>query len=290
VKNRIALGTAQFGQAYGIANRGDRVSRAEARKIIVRAHHEGLDTLDTAPAYSDSEVWLGDIGVDDWRVITKISALPVSCNDVSGWVTGSIEKSLARLRLQSVDGVLLHHPSDLLGRYGSELYAVLSMLRRQAKVRRIGISAYDPYDVGVLTARFKLDLVQAPYNVLDRRMKSAGMLEKLRDLGVEFHARSAFLQGLLLMNATTRPPYFSKWNAVWERWREWLSDNGITAIQACLHAVLSNSDIARVVVGVDSESQLDEMLEAASADAALPPDSLASDDTDLLNPSKWPKR
>jgi aryl-alcohol dehydrogenase-like predicted oxidoreductase len=289
VKSRISLGTAQFGQAYGIANRGDRVSRVEAGKIVARAHRVGLDTLDTAPAYSDSEAWLGEIGVNSWRVITKISALPAGCDNVSGWVTKSIEKSLARLRLKSLDGVLLHQPSDLLGQYGSELYAVLDDLRDQAKVRRVGISAYDPDDVAVLTARFKLDIVQAPYNVLDRRMKYSGVLDQLRDLGIEFHARSAFLQGLLLMDATTRPPYFSKWSAIWERWHEWLKDNGITAIQACLRGVLSNSNIAKLVVGVDSQFQLDEMLQAASADVAFPPDSLSSDDTDLLNPSKWPK-
>ena len=288
--SRIALGTAQFGQTYGIANSGSQVSRAEAGKIIQQAANSGLDTLDTAPAYSASESWLGEIGVGDWRVITKIPAIPAGCDNISGWVAGSIEKSLERLGLERLEGVLLHHPSDLLGPHGTELYATLESLRAEAKLRQIGVSVYDPSEVAAFTARYKLDIVQAPYNVLDRRMKISGMLDKLQNLGVEFHARSAFLQGLLLMSPTKRPPYFAKWSTVWEKWHEWLNDNGVTAVAACLRVVLSNSSVSKLVVGVDSEHHLADIVHAAALDISSPPDSLACDDVKLLNPSNWPKR
>jgi len=287
---RLALGTVQFGLAYGVANRAGQVSAEDSARIVELAGEAGVDTLDTAIAYGESEERLGKIGVDRWRVITKLPAIPEGETDVAAWVRRSILDSLDRLHLPRVYGLLLHRPADLLGSHGSALYDALRSARDDGLAERIGVSIYDPADLDAITARFTPELVQAPFNVVDRRLATSGWLGRLRDAGSEVHVRSAFLQGLLLMGPADRPARFSRWSGLWATWHEWLAETGTSAVVACLGFVLSHREVERAVVGVDHPSQLLEIV-AAARQASLAglavPIGLSSEDTDLINPSRW---
>jgi len=285
--SRLALGTVQFGIPYGISNQQGKVSLDSAREILNYAHMGGINTLDTAIAYGDSENCLGQIGVKDWQVISKLSELPIANNDVLSWVRESVQGSLQRLQVPQLYGLLLHRPQQLLSPQGQELYNVLNLLKEEGLVNKIGISIYSPTELAELLARFSFDLVQAPFNICDRSLEQSGWLSRLKVAGVEVHVRSIFLQGLLLMNPCHRPAYFNRWQTIWIEWEQWLHTNNLTALQACLSFVLSNSDIDRVVVGVDSLSQLQEILAAITIEAVKPPDKLCCDDPDLINPARW---
>lgn len=91
---KLALGTAQFGLNYGIANKTGRVPPNEVRKILAEAARRGMDVLDTAIAYGESESMLGEIGVPNWRVVSKLPAVPEDCNNVLDWVAEQIGGSL----------------------------------------------------------------------------------------------------------------------------------------------------------------------------------------------------
>jgi len=283
---RLALGTVQFGADYGVAGAG-RVAPAEVARILSAARERGIDTLDTAADYGESEQVLGEAGVDRWRTVTKLSPLPAGWSDGAGWVREEIFASLRRLRLPSVEGLLLHRPEDLLGDRGAGIYAGLLECRERGLVRKIGLSIYGPETLDAILPRFPVDLVQAPFNVLDRRLRDSGWLDRLASAGIEVHARSVFLQGLLLMPAAHRPPYFHRWEALWRRWSEWLRDNEAGALQACLRFALEPRGIARVVVGVDNLGQLEKVAEGVRQAAPLAPAELATDDLDLIDPSRW---
>jgi aryl-alcohol dehydrogenase-like predicted oxidoreductase len=284
---KIALGTAQFGLGYGIANTMGQLAQDEGRRVIALARSHGIDTLDTAIAYGESECSLGRIGVDDWKVVTKLPAIPVNCVDVTGWVRSQAEGSLRRLGVGRLYALLLHRPSQLLDHHGPQIFAGMQRLVAEGLVQKIGISIYDPSELGPLFERWHFDLVQAPFNVLDRRLLISGWGSWLKDRGVELHARSAFLQGLLLIPAVSRPAWFRQWDALWMLWDRWLSECGLTPVQACLRTALAVPEIDHVVVGVDSEAHLSEVLEAANG----PPPPWAAapqiDDLTLLNPAKW---
>jgi aryl-alcohol dehydrogenase-like predicted oxidoreductase len=286
--SRLALGTVQFGLDYGIANRSGQISDAEAHKLIARAESCGMDTLDTAVGYGNSEQRLGEIGVAGWRIVSKLPSLPDNC-EAGNWVADAAAGILQRLRLDRLYGLLLHRPGQLLEPRGEALFAALCRLREQGRVQKIGISIYEPAELDQLCDRYRFDLVQAPFNILDRRLLDSGWIARLAAAGTELHTRSAFLQGLLLMGAAERPQKFRRWSSLFAAWDAWLRDNRLTPLQACLRYSLSVPEIARVVVGVDSEAQLIELAEAAQgALPALPPD-LRVTDVELLNPAKWPE-
>jgi aryl-alcohol dehydrogenase-like predicted oxidoreductase len=284
---RLALGTVQFGLPYGIANRQGQVTLAEAARIIDHGRARGLDTLDTAAAYGDSERRLGQIGVSGWRVVTKLPPLPPSCHDVEEWVESCTRSSLERLRVPQVYGLLVHRAADLASAAGDELVGALQRLKMRGIVGRIGASVYEPGELQAMVRHFPLDLVQAPLNVLDRRFESSGWLGRLKALGTEVHVRSVFLQGLLLLPREARPAKFDRWRLLWDVWDQWLCETGLSAAQACLGFALRHPSINRVVVGVENDAQLSDLLACALPLPDEPPHELVSEDPELIDPSRW---
>lgn len=286
--SRIALGAAQFGMAYGITNQAGQLSEAEGAATLQLARQAGVDTIDTAIAYGTSEDRLGDQGMAGWRVISKLPSMAAADGDVSAWVQASIEGSLRRLRVPSLYGLLLHRPEDLLGHDGPRLYRELQELKARGAVAKIGVSVYDPQELDAIVTRFEIDLVQAPFNVFDRRLQTSGWTTRLSELGVELHTRSAFLQGLLLATPARRPAFFNRWATLWSKWDGWLADTGQDPLHVCLGQVLAEPLVQRVVVGVDGVRQLSEILEAAARPLLTPPPvELSADDPDLLHPFRW---
>jgi aryl-alcohol dehydrogenase-like predicted oxidoreductase len=272
---------------YGIDNHAPMVSLQEAKSIVTRARALGFGTLDTAIAYGASEARLGEIGIDEWRVVSKLPEIPHSCADIGDWVHEAVLGSLKRLGTTRLYGLLLHEAQQLAGARGNAIYDALCAVKELRLVEKIGVSIYAPDDLKDLHPRYRLDLVQSPYNVIDRRLVTSGWLARLSDDGTEVHARSLFLQGLLLMPAAQRPANFSRWQPLWNLWESWLTEHGLSAIQGCLGFALAQPQFKHFVVGVDSVEHLQEIAAGASVRTAMPPEALASEDADLVNPSRW---
>jgi hypothetical protein len=255
--------------------------------MLQLAQANGVDLLDTAIAYGTSETCLSELGIEGFKVVTKIPPLPDDCISVSGWIKGQVAASLARLGVSTVYGLLLHRPRQLLGPSGQELYQVLQELKETGRVQKIGVSIYDPSELEVITKTFRLDLVQAPFNLVDRRLHSTGWLQRLKGLGTEVHTRSVFLQGLLLM--PTPPTKFASWNHLWHRWQKWLKENELNAVEACLAFPLAFPEIDRVIGGADSVNQLAEIIGAANSALQLDWPDLQCEEENLINPSRWPQ-
>lgn len=285
--SRLALGTAQFGMNYGVANQSGQVSADQVASILKLARARGVDTLDTAMDYGSSELALGANQVSDFSVITKLSALPDDVADVDGWVQTKMAASLARLNLDRVYGLLLHRPHQLLGAHGKSLACALQRLKSEGLVKKIGVSIYSPDELDAVLQACPIDLVQAPFNLVDRRLHDSGWMDKLHQSGIEIHVRSAFLQGVLLMPQSRVPEKFARWSSTWGKWHDWLRAADTSAVNACLGFTLSFPQISRVVVGVDSAMQFEQLLEAAQAPAVATWPSIGLDDEMLVNPAKW---
>lgn len=285
-KTKLALGAAQFGVDYGVANIQGKVETEEVKRIFAVARSANIDTLDTAIAYGDSEQVIGQMGSQPWSIVTKLPPVPFGYNAAS-WVREQLTGSLARLGVQQVYGLLLHRPGQLLEDIGPELYGALKAVQSEGLVKKIGISIYRPATLETTLAQYAVDLVQAPLNILDRSLVESGWAKRLADAGVEVHVRSVFLQGLLLMPASQRPAKFSPWTDIWAEWDRWLAQTGLTPQQACLRYVCGLDSIDRVVVGVDSAAQLDEVLSASEGILDSLPAFKPLQDDRLINPARW---
>ena len=288
--SKIALGTAQFGLPYGISNVNGQVERAEINQIFKQARTAGITMLDTAIAYGNSEENIGATDSEGFEVVTKLPPLTGAVTSVSQWVRSQIENSLTKLKRNSVYGLLLHNPADLLGDYGDELYASLALLKEEGLVKKIGISIYTPTELDSLIPTYMPDIVQAPLNVFDRLLETSGWLSRLSKMNVEVHVRSVFLQGLLIQKPNERPANFEKWNQEFVNFDSWIESRHVSPLTACLGHVLSYPEISKVLVGVTSTNELAEIIAATTGESQRSPDNLRSSDLELIQPINWNKR
>lgn len=288
--NKLALGTAQFGSAYGIANKKGQIKFSEVNEILRFAKNSNIDLIDTAIAYGDSEKFIGDAGIKDFKFVSKLPDLPKDCEDINSWVEQSVESSLIRLGISSLYGLLVHRSKNLLGNSGKKLIEALKMIKLEGLVKKIGISIYDPSECEKVMKLTRVDIVQAPLNIVDRRLVTSGWLSKLHSEEIEIHTRSVFLQGLLLMPRYKIPKNFNKWSKVWDKWSLELKKNDLSAAEVCLLYPLSLPEIDRVIVGVENANQLNELVKKSkSQHSQIDCSFMISNDQMLINPSNWQK-
>ena len=273
---KLGLGTVQFGQAYGVSNTRGRVPPADAAAILQRAATAGITLLDTAANYGAAESVLAGLDTEPFRIVTKTISLK---NGLDAVVARARQSALAL----KADTLLVHAAADLAD---ATLWPALQNLKSEGVFRKIGISAYVADDPAVLAARFKPDVMQLPFSLLDQRLLADGTLGRLKEMGVEIHARSLFLQGLLFLDDL--PPKLQQAAPQLKSLRAKIAATGATPLAAALGFALSCPEIAFGVVGVTSLGELDEILAAA----AYPlPDldwaAMALTDEVVLTPSLW---
>jgi aryl-alcohol dehydrogenase-like predicted oxidoreductase len=285
---RLALGTAQFGLAYGLNNQAGQPSTAAVAAVLAAAQAAGLTLLDTAAAYGNSEARLGELAGDNpaFSLITKLAAGPPA------QVAQHLAESLARLRRPQLYGVLFHAFGPLQAEPAAWL--ALQAARAAGQVARIGVSLYHPHEAEWLLAEgWDMDLVQMPYNVLDQRF--AAVLPRLAACGVEVHVRSAFLQGLLLRDPVTLPDFFQPLAPKIKLLRNLADEAGVPLPALLLLFAAYAPGVARAVIGVDSVANLHENLAAAAYRAAAenlrPALAALAEPTDtFILPYAWPPR
>ncbi len=286
-RNKLAIGTVQFGVNYGIANNSGKINYNEAKSILEYAKNVGTDTLDTAIIYGDSESTLGIIGVENWNVVSKIPPLPNDCADVTSWLTECITGSLERLKLNQLYALLLHNANDLLSSHGDIIYNTLKEFKEKGIVVKIGVSIYNPEQLEEILKLYDLDIIQAPMNILDRRLVNSGWLKKLKQMNIEVHIRSIFLQGLLLMEPDLRPNYFNKWNLLWFECENIIKEKKISRLELCIRYILSFKEINKIVIGLDSLKHFKEIYNTILKPPINLNENLDCNDLNLINPTYW---
>jgi len=274
--SKLGLGTVQFGQAYGVSNTRGQVPPAEIAAILKRAAEAGIGLLDTAANYGTAETVLAGLDTAPFRIITKT----INLNNGLDTVIARARQSAETLK---ADTLLVHAAANLAD---AEFWPALQRLKRDGVFRKIGISAYVADDPVALAARFQPDVMQLPFSLLDQRLLADGTLARLKDVGVEIHARSLFLQGLLFLE--TLPEKLQAAAPHLKTIKAKIAHAGSTPLAAALGFVLSRPEIAHGVVGVTNGTELEEILTAANSPL---PDldwaALAQSDEMVLTPSLW---
>ena len=288
IVSKLVLGSANFGLDYGLNNQSGKISETELKKILSISECSGIDTIDTAQAYGDSEDRLGAVCQGkNFKLITKIGS-EIDPDAIPTSIANLINASCERLNQPQLHAVLLHRPEIVLGAYGNEIIRHLLILKDQNVVENIGVSIYSPEILEDLVKVMPIDIVQVPFNIFDQQILASGWHQMLKENETQIHARSAFLQGLLLMQKTKLATYFTdRWPNLFQLWHEFLSDQETDASNAALSFVLRQSWIDKVVVGVDSVAHLKALLEIEKSPSIFDYPEFACADENLINPSNW---
>ena len=179
---KIALGTANFGQKYGLAGKIIK-SDKKVKKIIQFANNSKIKLIDTSSNYGSSETLLGNNNLKNFKIITKlkISNDEKKSNNLENIVFNKVEESLFKLNIKKLYAILLHESDDLKSNKRHKLINVLKKLKKKNLVSKIGISIYNPKELNFIWPFWKPDIVQCPFNILDRRIYESGWLKKLKN-------------------------------------------------------------------------------------------------------------
>jgi aryl-alcohol dehydrogenase-like predicted oxidoreductase len=209
-------------------------------------------------------------------------------NNIKDWVEKEFKLCLERLNIKYLYGLLIHQTESLDGEKGKIIIDSLNNLKSRNLVEKLGVSIYDVEELEKVNKLIDVDIVQAPLNIVDRRLETSGWLSKLYKNNVEIHTRSTFLQGLLLMPRSKIPTKFNKWSKIWDRWNNELNKNNLDAITACLSYPLSLPEVDKIIVGVENINQLNEIVLASKQKIKNVNWSfMISNDQMLVNPSNW---
>ena len=260
---KIAIGTVQFGLEYGLPPNNYQVNSEQIQKILNLSLINNITYMDTAFTYGNAEEKIGEfIRNQEFSIITKT---PVFRNEIikkkdKEIILDAFDKSLERLNLNKCYALLIHHCDDLLKPNGSYLYEALRSLKEKNKIKKIGVSVYNQEQIEKILKLYDVDIIQLPINLYDQKLLINGILKDIKSKGIEIHARSIFLQGLLLMQENKWPPFFKDLKEHHENTKSYFFKKNISMIEACLNFVYNIEQIDKVIVGVNSELHLKEII------------------------------
>jgi len=283
-KNKLIIGTANFGKNYGLKKK--KISNLELNKIFKFLRLNKISYIDTAKNYGASEKLIGDNSFSNFKIISKLPKLNKNVKNIYRWVCGNVYDTLQKVRKKKIYAILMHNPSDLLAKNGSQIYESLIKLKKNKIIKKIGISVYNPDEADKLLKKYKIDIIQIPFSVFDRRILKNNWIYKIKKKNIEIHVRSVFLQGLLLNNKI--PKYFQKWKVNFIKWNKFCTNLKISKNLAALKFVISQKKIDKIVLGIDSLNELKiNIKNMLDSKKLLFPGELSIDDEEILNPYNW---
>ena len=281
--SKLAIGSAQFGMPYGIANSTGIVSQADVTKILNFANKNKINTIDTAKNYGNSEIAIGEYlkknSNSQWNIITKIS----QDQGIYEQITDSIEK------LGVLPNVVMAHNAKLYSskKFQFELKQVLDQFTFE-----IGVSVYNELEIEqVLNSYLIPKVIQVPMNILDTRLYRKKIISKLHQKNIEIHARSVFLQGLFYIPISDLDkrffdaiPYLNDLHKIAKKYN-------LNLAELSLLWLMSLNEVSKVIIGIDSMNHLEmhllticKKIENRAFDEAL---SIHYENNELLNPLTW---
>ena len=265
MNNRLCLGTVQFGLDYGVNNKVGKPSKAEVFEMLDIAVERGIFYYDTAAAYGNAEELLGEYlmsrgGKSKFEIISKLkpNLIDEQSNNHENIVEKEIIKSLKKMNLEVLNGYLLHTPSNF---YNSKIIEDLTRCKEKGLVKNIGVSIYEfNHAIDVVSSAI-VDYIQVPYSIFDQRIDNDHFFEIAQRNKVKVFARSAFLQGLLLMDSNNLPQNLKHARAYLNLLDDVLQKYKVSRDEAAIIFSYQNLNIDYLVFGVDNRDQLIRNLE-----------------------------
>lgn len=298
---KLCLGTVQFGLDYGIKGQ-KKPSTDDAIKILDYATQNGIDNIDTALAYGNAEEVVGEflkrktIARDKLFIISKFKpnemdeAKPKNYKKI---IRENLEKQLKRLNTDYLDSYIYHSSRYA---FDEEKLKALYEIKEEGKIRHCGVSVYYPEEAEICIKSPYVDFMQLPSSIFDQRMLKEGIFDlALKNGSTQIHSRSAFIQGLILMNEDEVPPFLDSAKPIIKKIDLLCKKYDISRIKLAMLFVKQFEAISHLVFGVDN-------LEQVKEDIKIFEENFSSDiikeigrefeniQTDIMMPSLWVKK
>ena len=297
--SEVSLGTAEIGLDYGFKG-SPQYSRPAVRdsiRLIRRCADRGINWLDTARAYGDSEAVIGR-ALKDLSPRPRISSKVIFDGPVADMaaaaqrahVFGSIESSLRALRADSIDLLYIHNATEKMLRE-SAIRDSLEEARSQGKIRLAGATCYGEEDALAVLKDPLFQVLQVPFSLLNQEMRRRVFPEAARK-GVGIFVRSVFLRGVLTPQIDFLPERLAPLRVQASRILQVLGPEVDGLAEAALRFCLSLPEISSVLMGLKNEAELEANVSCLSRGplpeaVMLAMAGMALSDRTLVDPTCW---
>jgi len=258
----FSLGTVQLGCDYGLGEFREKPDAAYAFSLLDRALDQGVNLLDTANNYGESEKvighWLKTLDMKNRPlIVTKIGPFDHSSEEaLRADIRRQTQKCMEDLGVLQIDILMVHIYKDF-EKNPITIKQVFDEMKAEGLIHCTGISLYSEHDYKEV-AKAGFDAVQIPINIFDWRQINNGGIQALEDAGAIVFARSVFLQGLIFLERSEIDsrmdfclPYVDAFHSLCKEF------NMNPAVLATSF-VLSIPGISSLVLGCQRIEQLDE--------------------------------
>ncbi len=263
--SRLALGTVELGMDYGFQGTEHRSkpAAAEAIRIVQRALDLGINLIDTAPTYGNSEELIGKAlaGMKEKPLLASKVTIPDQAlapeerKKIRRIILTTIETSLSALGVEKIDILQIHNTTQKL-LTNDDVLRALEDARTQGKVGFLGASCVgEEISLAALqTGHF--DALQLPFNMLDRQMV-ARVFKQARHAGVGILSRSAFLRGILTSHLAIVPDSLAPLKEAARRLSAICEEEVRNLSEMAIRFCLSYENVSSVIIGVRTLSELE---------------------------------
>ena len=298
--SEISLGTVELGMDYGIPVQGEqrRPSEADAARTLNCALDLGINLIDTAQAYEESEAIIGRAlksRRNEYILATKISSLSwegYTSKKLQEQVEASITESLRALQTDIIDLLYIHNATPELIQCG-EIVEIMQRAREAGYAHFIGTTTYGEAAPLAVLEDGHFDCIQVAYNLLDRQFEERVLpLAKTNDIGVVI--RSVLLKGALTYRYAHLPEELRELRETVNKVNSLCSAQNSSLPELAYRFVLAHPAVSTALVGTGRVHELEEIVSLAGRDP-LPLELLSdireiSVSPDQLNPGTWPFR
>mgnify|MGYP002411375467 FL=1 len=265
--SKLVLGTVQLGIPYGIANKGGLPDMDARFEIIQEAIDGGVNTLDTAAAYGESEKIIGffnrgRVCADIPQVVTKVSGIQPEMSDkeVFDYVINSVNRSCELLYIDTVPIVLLHSYNEWKNG-GKAAVRALQHLKDTGKILNAGISIYGSDDVESVLDQPVFEAIQVPMSIFDQRLINSGALERLQERQIIVFVRSVYLQGLMFLNPNELTGNLVKAKSYIQKLLFICEREGRSVAELALAFIRDQKGVTGLVLGCETKNQIRQNIE-----------------------------
>ena len=245
--SKISLGLAQAEKNYGL-HKNNKID-----KVVKLIKNQNIINLDTSLSYNGSENYLKDINLSEYNLSIKLPKIS-NRKDLKKKVKNSIEQIFIKYNINRFDTLLLHDPLLPLEKDWKIIEKILIDYKLKKKIKNIGVSVYNKYELESILKVFNPDVVQFPLNIFFQSFDDI-YLKKLKKLKIKLHARSIFLQGLLTLKRSRIPAFFDIWKVHLDKYHKIVKDNKFDLIDLNLNFIFSKKILDKVVIGFSDSKQ-----------------------------------
>ena len=281
--SKLIFGTANLFTKYG--QNGLYLDQKISKDIMKFAFKKNIKTLDISSDYKIYNEKPENVNFSKWNISLKITRKILNKLRTKNKIKNFIKEIFDKFNCKKIKYILFHHDKDLFTKNGKLFFEYLSHLKKNNKVSKIGVSIYNCNKLFKILKFFPIDMVQVPYNILDQRLIEPKSIKLIKKYKIEIHVRSIFLQGILV-DKKILPSHFKNDKKI-KNWFEYISKNKLNPINETFCFINNNKFIKRVVIGVRSKDQLNEILSQMGNKKTFNYSIFKNKNLNIIDPRRW---